>query len=198
MNKSFYKFIIVFSIILLAGMGCGKGDNKENKENTEEKETYNYEDIKQVVGDKEMAEKMTKNLPTKDNKKQELHGADRGLIMAKMEYKYEGALDDVSGGKSSGYARADYENGEYMLHAGFANLMKPQNGDFYEGWVVRREPFDFISTGKIINMGGVDTNLYKSNKNYTSYDLYVLTLEPDDGDPAPAKHILEGVMKRNP
>ena len=42
---------------------------------------------------------------------------------------------------------------------------------------------------------GIYSNSFSTEKNYLEYDFYVLTIEPDDGDPAPDKHILEGTME---
>jgi len=112
-----------------------------------------------------------------------------------MEYDYEGKLTDVSGGSSSGTARANYSEGNYTLLASFQSLPEPDGTDFYEGWVVRKSPLSIISTGKAeLDQGGY-LNVYMSGQDLTDHDFYVLTLEPDDGDPAPAKHIVEGVMK---
>ncbi len=109
------------------------------------------------------------------------------LIIEKMM----GSLKDVTGGSSSGKVVAGFENGEYRLSANFENLPEISDEFFYEGWVVRQEaPTSVISTGKVID----NTNIFTSNKDFTDHTFYVLTLEPDDGDPAPAEHILEGTL----
>jgi len=123
--------------------------------------------------------------------------------MLERMYDFEGELDDVTNGSdvrgintegnSSGTAKAVFD-GMYYMTATFENLPTPVGTDFYEGWVVRMEPFDFISTGELEIMNGEYVNTYSSNTDYTDYDFYVLTLEPDDGDPAPADHIVEGTM----
>lgn len=89
-------------------------------------------------------------------------------------------------------AHAGYRDGKYILQADFQKLGDPQGTDFYEGWVVRKSPFAFISTGKLEKINGEYTNNFTSSIDYTDYDFYVLTLEPDDGNPAPADHIVEG------
>ena len=71
-------------------------------------------------------------------------------------------------------------------------MPEPEPGFFYEGWVVRAEPFNFISTG----VASLDENVFEADQDLTDHDLYVLTIEPDDGDPAPAAHILEGTMRK--
>jgi len=91
------------------------------------------------------------------------------------------------------YATASYEEGKYMLMAEFQGLTDPEWDDFYEGWVVRKNPFAFWSTGKLWKQSnGNYVNIIQSDVDYSDYDFYVLTLEPNDGDSAPADHILEG------
>lgn len=116
-----------------------------------------------------------------------------------------GALDDVTGGSdvlsintggtSTGTASASYENGVYTLTATFQGLPDPQNEEFYEGWIVRRGiDFDVISTGVLEKQGDTYVNEYTSSRNLLDHDFYVLTIEPNDGDPAPADHVLEGTL----
>lgn len=122
------------------------------------------------------------------------------------EPQYKGELRDVTMGKevrgiqtngtASGESSASFVDGTYSLTATFSNLPNPQGDEFYEGWVVQRQPFKFISTGKLTKVDGVYTNSFESDVDYTSYDQYVLTIEPNDGDPAPADHIVEGVMTK--
>ena len=106
------------------------------------------------------------------------------------------SLEDVSGGSASGSVVALFSAGQYNLNANFENLPEPEGTDFYEGWIVRKGiKFNVISTGKAVPEGGRYVNRFKSNENLLDHTFYVLTLEPDDGDPSPAKHILEGTMK---
>jgi len=97
--------------------------------------------------------------------------------------------------KSGGYGEIGYENGEFSLFASFHDLSEPREDDFYEGWLVQRDPFKFISTGELIKKDNGDYhNIFTSDVDYSSYDFYVLTLEPNDGNPDPADHIIEGVV----
>lgn len=122
-----------------------------------------------------------------------------------LTYTYQGSLKDVTrgvvrgittNGTAQGSAMADFREGTYQLLATVENLPEPLNGDFYEGWVVQKRPFKFISTGKLERVNGVYTNRYTAAQDFTSYTQYVLTIEPDDGDPAPAAHIVEGEMAK--
>ena len=123
------------------------------------------------------------------------------------EYAYSGKLLDVTKGKvvqkvltkgeSTGTAEATFADGKYNLVANFEGLQDPYGTDFYEGWVVRKGvKFSVISTGKATKVDGKYQNTFTSNKDLTDHDFYVLTIEPDDGDPAPAGHILEGTLTK--
>jgi len=113
------------------------------------------------------------------------------------DYQYSGSLEDVSGGNATGVANANYDQSGYTLHATFINLPELDEGYFYEGWVVRKSPNDVISTGTANMENGVYLNRFSSNENLTDHNFYVLTLEPDDGNPAPAEHVLEGTLTEN-
>jgi len=111
-----------------------------------------------------------------------------------IDYTYRGQLADVAGGNASGTASADVVDGAYHLYASFANLPAPEDGYFYEGWVVRKSPFDVVSTGVVTEHSTQTVNAYLSRENLLDHTFYVLTLEPDDGNPAPAGHVLEGTL----
>ena len=118
--------------------------------------------------------------------------------LSSEEYEYTASLKDVSGGESYGEASAkfDAEINTYMLHATFTNLPATENGDFYEGWIVRKSPTSVLSTGKTELIDGTHTNTFTADGDLRDHDFYVLTLEPNDGDPAPDKHILEGTLTK--
>lgn len=125
------------------------------------------------------------------------------IFLSASVFSATSQLQDVTEGKeirgvttskdTIGYAGAYYRDNEYMLQASFENLSDPQGDDFYEGWAVRQSPFAFISTGKLVKQSdGTYLNTFTSSTDYSAYDFYVLTLEPNDGNDAPADHILEG------
>lgn len=107
-------------------------------------------------------------------------------------------LSDVSGGKGSGKAWVAIKDGKTMHFAVGHNLPQLTNGDFYEGWLVKDPAAgDFFSTGAMVfneNNGEYTLN-FETKGDKSDYRLVVITLEPDDGDPAPAGHILEGTFK---
>jgi hypothetical protein len=102
-------------------------------------------------------------------------------------------LYDVSDSNAKGQAYASYKDGSYQLNVVFQDLADPEGTDFYEGWVVRKSPLSVISTGVLTkNEDGIYINKFSDERDLSDHVQYVLTLEPDDGNPAPAKHILEG------
>lgn len=108
-------------------------------------------------------------------------------------FDFNAELEDVSGGDAAGYAGAYFNEG-YRLYVLMTDLPHPEDGFFYEGWVVRESPLSVISTGRADRNLGDYVNSHQSEEDLTDHDLYVLTLEPDDGDPDPAEHIMEGIM----
>lgn len=111
----------------------------------------------------------------------------------------EAITDDAAVGTESGTAMARYtvESG-YELDVTFDGLPELDADEyFYEGWVVRRDgELSVISTGALeMDADGTYVNRYTSNEDLLDHTEYVLTLEPNDGDPAPAAHVLEGIMQ---
>ncbi len=189
-NNKYGLLVLLSVVFLLSGFGCNSKDNVEKETMTGKME------LGEFVGDMQTKEKMEESTVSTDKMMKKFNGTETGMMMTKTDYQYEGFLEDVSGGNASGVAKASFEDGTYKLLASFSDLPPLEKDYFYEGWVVRKNPFDFISTGAAKNMGGIYNNLYQSDQNLTDYDFYVLTLEPDDGDPAPAAHIVEGTMKK--
>ena len=190
--------ILFLVVVFFVGVFIFKFINKPfdfAQDETEKKLSYIYDDINQVVGNVEIAKQMTEGTVTPDATRQEVKGINRGIMMS-GDYKYMGLLADVIGSTTAGLAKANFEDNQYSFYSTLANLMEPINGDYYEGWLVKKEPFGFVSTGKIEKIGGEYINLYKSNMDLRDYNLYVVTMEENDGNSAPAKHILEGVLKK--
>ena len=102
-----------------------------------------------------------------------------------------------------------YEDGKtFEISATYARLPATPAWYFYEGWIVDKKTGDLISAGIKTNVKktGQSSKKQKNNTNrnndvilkwdFRSYDHYVLTLEKDDGNPAPSDFkILEGDYK---
>jgi len=103
--------------------------------------------------------------------------------------EYIALLESVDDTEAYGAASASYSEDEYFLSVSFGDLTPLEEGYFYEGWLVRNDgELSVISTGAVEN----NMNFYTSELDLTDHTQYILTLEPDDGDPAPAGHVLEG------
>jgi hypothetical protein len=108
-----------------------------------------------------------------------------------------GALADVTGGGSFGLAHARFVDGQFILIAKLCGLPDTAGGYYYEGWLLKRgAQMSVISTGRA-ERANEDwyLNVFYSPSDLVDHDYYVLTLEPDDGNPSPAEHILEGTLK---
>lgn len=116
-------------------------------------------------------------------------------LLNKMNFEVpEGAdranLGDVSGGDGTGVATESYEEGRFT-HSMIAALPDPEAGMFYEGWLVREDPFDLVYTGKFEMAKGGWMLDYTSEVDLSDHNQVVVTLEAVD-DQKPEKHILEG------
>lgn len=126
---------------------------------------------------------------------------------AAFEYSLRATLDDVTGGETLfgnvntegeavGSVEAGFNGSRYQLNGTFENLPEPEENAFYEGWLVMSEPMSVISTGALEQeLPGVYTNVFTVEDDLTQHGRYVLTIEPDDGDPAPAEHVLDGTFE---
>lgn len=144
---------------------------------------------------KETREMMGKTPPT-ETVEPEGSRRDISMVANGQQATHRGELKDVTGGAASGTVFTGMgmtSELRFILVAGFSDLPELMPGYFYEGWIVRRtDPFNVVSTGALTEDEGGWTNIFTADGDFTDHDFYVLTLEPDDGDPAPAAHILEG------
>ncbi|MBT4723269.1 hypothetical protein HN958_01215 [Candidatus Falkowbacteria bacterium] len=120
----------------------------------------------------------------------------QGEVIEEVQYDYSADLEDVTGGLLTGKAYAQLTDNQYTLFAYFNDLPEITDEFFYEGWIVRKSPLSVLSTGKAFIENGRYENNYVAEGDLTDHDFYVLTVEPDDGDPAPADHVLEGTLRK--
>ncbi|PIR47657.1 hypothetical protein COV06_02475 [Candidatus Uhrbacteria bacterium CG10_big_fil_rev_8_21_14_0_10_50_16] len=93
-------------------------------------------------------------------------------------------------------ASSQFADGAFQ-HVIVATLPDLPVGYYYEGWLIRSKPFNFVSTGKFIQHAD-DLKwylLFESPEDRLDYKKVVITLEPDDGNIAPADHVMEGVFE---
>ena len=106
-----------------------------------------------------------------------------------------GAMSGVEGTPANGVADIHrFEDGHY-LHTASLNIAITADGTFYEAWLTDGEKM--ISTGHMTNpFGDVRHQVrFESNTDVEKYLKVVVTLEKDDGNPVPGKHVAEGTMK---
>ncbi len=106
-------------------------------------------------------------------------------------YPIEVGLKSVNNFVGSGLAIRSFIDGEYK-HTVNAQLMDPQSGKFYEGWLVNGK--SFFSTGKLIKVDDEYVLNYVSKEDKREYKQVVITEETEvDGlDNKPETHVLEG------
>lgn len=107
----------------------------------------------------------------------------------------EAELLDVSGGTAFGIATRGMEDNMFTLAVKASLPEIDREKFFYEGWLVRKVPYDFFSTGEMVTNALGEFVLEwvgESGKNYNDFTEVIMTLEARDGNRAPAQHILEG------
>lgn len=98
-------------------------------------------------------------------------------------------LKDVSGGQAVGTAWRQYDSTKFYHKIDLSNLTAPDKGFFYEGWLVGES--GFFSTGRLAVVSGRGMLYYTVAEDKTDFRGVVVTLEEEDGNPAPGKHVLE-------
>lgn len=202
MNKN---LLLLASLLLVVGVGAGcettTSTSTSVTDNSAMEEEYDDDDHMEdehegMTEQEEAMHMMEEEVASEDAAMMEVDEETLTAMTSSTIYDVAGDLEDVTGGNATGVAQAGTMDGDYVLYATMENLPELEEGYFYEGWAVRHTPFDFISTGAAEQQeDGTWVNAYKSATDYSDYTNYVLTVEPDDGDPAPAEHILEGMMK---
>lgn len=170
---------IILGVVVLAGCTSPVVNENENQN--------------QSIDEVSVSDQMDKGKVSTDEGRVEMADEDKEQ-QKEVEYSFEGVLEAVDGGNGTGVAKAVFADGKYMMMASIENIPDPEEGFFYEGWVVRPSPFNFISTGELEKVDGKWINNYMSETDYSDHIRYVLTIEPDDNDPAPADHVVEGDM----
>ena len=99
-------------------------------------------------------------------------------------------LSDVSGGNSVGTAWRVMAGDVFYHKVEASALPALEKGFFYEGWLVG--PDGFFSTGRMAVIEGAGNLYYRVDEDKSAFTGVVITLEPEDGNPGPDKHVLEG------
>lgn len=201
--KNTITFSLLTAALVLVGASCTTTEEATTNTAVEEtgstvaEVTVETDLVEETTEESEaMAEQMADTTAMATDEMESTFASDNsdGLMTEEVEVEYTRMADlvDVSGGSATGTAKLGTNGeGEHILMVDFDNLPELEEGFFYEGWLVDKDPFSFITTGATEVVDGQVVNLYSSNASLDQYDRYVLTLEPDDGDPAPAEHIVE-------
>lgn len=104
-------------------------------------------------------------------------------------------LINVAKNNREGQASRIYKDGQFTLKV-ISELPLLENDYLYECWLLRDNPIEYINVGQLTQETDEKYHLnFIVNKDYTDYNKVVITLEPNDENPAPSSHILEGVFK---
>lgn len=99
-------------------------------------------------------------------------------------------LKDVSGNQAVGTGRRHFDGTNFVLKVEVSNLPATEKGFYYEGWLVSDK--GFFSIGRMASGEGQGKLYYQTKEDKSEFRGVVVTLEPEDGNAAPDKHIVEG------
>ncbi|MDZ7586839.1 MAG: anti-sigma factor [Patescibacteria group bacterium] len=99
-------------------------------------------------------------------------------------------LKDVSGGQAVGTSWRHFDKSNFVLKVEVSNLVIMEKGFYYEGWLVSDK--GFFSIGRMAAVNGQGKLYYQTTEDKSEFRGVVVTLEPEDGNAAPDKHIVEG------
>lgn len=108
-----------------------------------------------------------------------------------------GAVAGTAQTPANGLAKIHvFEKGSSM-HTIQVNIALPKNGSFYECWLLDPKSGARISTGHLKSLfGDVRHNLdFKADSDLRTYKQVIITLEKDDGNPAPGMEVATATLK---
>ncbi|MFC1711083.1 anti-sigma factor [Patescibacteria group bacterium] len=100
-------------------------------------------------------------------------------------------LMDSSAGGASGEAKRAFSDGKFYFKLTASGLSSVEKGYYYESWLEKDEKN--ISTGRVeVDSMGNGELYYTVSVDRSEYPKVFVSIEPEDGNPAPADKILEG------
>lgn len=167
---------MMFAALLLTGVVALSGCSYTA--DTDEVETI----VVEPSSSDEMNEEKEKEMEVKDEMKKE----------PMLTFSHKMIMKNVSNDKDAkGEGVYGVNDGETRAYANFM-VEDPADDFFYEGWLVcGGKPF---STGVLEKFDGLYENYFISSDVPTSCQKYVLTIEPNDNDPAPAAHVFDATL----
>lgn len=175
--------VVILIIVLIIIATRGRNEHRQEEKYMEELS----EEINTIVADE--TNTVVEKIVSEDD-------AEDGLT--RQEILLEPSTND---GNGTGVARREL-NDTVFTHAVVAELPAiDTTTHFYEGWLVQPGVTTFFSTGEMFaredgKWGLVwESTLEEAVDNVLAYRKVVITLEPRDGDPAPAPdHVIEGTF----
>lgn len=131
-------------------------------------------------------------LPTATTSYEQKLQNDFGITVPTTAVKTD--LSDVSGGSQMGIATKDRDNGQ-NVYTIIANLNDPQQGYFYQGWLVRgnlgESNYDLVNLGRLTSGKGGWIVSYSTTNDLSDHKSVWVTLESFSTN-TPHQHVLEG------
>ncbi|MDO8469212.1 MAG: hypothetical protein Q7S29_05650 [Candidatus Peribacter sp.] len=151
--------------LLLAGCGSAGGDDKPLGS-----ESFRY------------------NIPS---------GAVQDLRFGKEQFFAYGAIVGTAATPANGLTKIHVFEKGVSLHTLQVNVALPKDGSFFEGWLVNPKTNERLSTGHLKSLfGDVRHNLdYQAERDLRAFTKVIITLEKDDGNPAPGTEVATGMLK---
>lgn len=192
---------IVFSFLVLIGFGCVK-NQQINKSVAEGKPAIDKNAILNearqnglIMDTGEIEHMKDPSVLVQDGKRIVIQNI-KTFIEKDVSKWSAAALADVTGGTRFGLAYTRFSGGVFTLIAKMGGLADLADGPTYHGWLVKRgDGMRVLDAGIVQKINEKFFIVYQSKENLSSYDFFVLTLEPNDGNNAPAEHFLEGSIR---
>jgi hypothetical protein len=124
-------------------------------------------------------------------------GAVQDLRFGKEVTFYYGAIAGTPSVPANGLGKIHiFEKGKSLFTLQ-VNIALPKDGYFYEGWLINSKTGERLSAGHLKSLfGDVRHNLdYQADQDLRAYTKVVITLEKDDGNPAPGMEVATGTLK---
>lgn len=200
MNRIALTTVIV-SFLVLVGFGCIK-NSQTNKTIEEGKISIDknaiLDEARQnglIMDSGEIEHMKDSSILVSDEKKITVQNI-KPFIEKDVSKWSAAALADVTGGSRFGLTHTRFFGGVFTLIAQMGGLTELADNLTYHGWLVKRgDGMRVVDLGTVQKINEGFFLVYQSKQNFSSYDFFVLTLEPDDGNNTPAEHLLEGLIR---
>ncbi|HUV47285.1 MAG TPA: hypothetical protein VMW29_04070 [Candidatus Bathyarchaeia archaeon] len=104
-------------------------------------------------------------------------------------------IRDLVGSGAEGEVKRAFSDGKFYYRLNVSGLRLPEKGYYFEGWFKKGD--DFLSVGRLeLSALGEAKLYYTASEDRSEYNQILVTLEPEDGNEAPAKAVLEGEFER--